>query len=338
MNNLKIKEIPSNKTKIKNPPLAEQDVIPKLGTSCIFNGTTGMGKSTLLTNLISDKRFYGKPGVFTHKFLVSPTAEGDDVQKKLGIKKKNTFTNLNIAHHFIEKIMMFQKQKVIKHGSDKAPQILLIYDDVIAAPKFMRTDEFVKSFIASRHYNLTTMICTQSWTAVPRRCRLQARNIFFFAAPQSEVEILCDEHCPPRFTKKQFVAMVNWATHKPYNFLYINKTVPMKERYRRNLDEIIDLKKFRQSTRKPTNQAYENHLDSILEQSSEEEEKNVKTSENNEHKRKRRVRRKHGINKKSFGRRSRRGPRGIRQYSDVYGGPPFKKTKADYEKQIAESI
>ena len=325
MNKLKIKEIPSNKNKIKNPVLAEKNIIPRLGTSCIFNGTTGMGKSTLLTNLISDDRFYG-PHAFSHKYLVSPTAEGDDVQKKLGIKKKNTFTNLNTADILVGVIMDEQKKKVKKLGSDKAPQVLLIYDDVIAAPRFMRTDEFVKSFIASRHYNLTTMICTQSWTAVPRRCRLQARNIFFFAAPQSEVEILCDEHCPPRFTKKQFIAMVNWATHKPFNFLYINKTVPMKDRYRRNLDEIIDLKVFRGLTRKPTNQAYESQLDDLL--TSDEEEDEPRGEKQGcgavgKHK------------KKSRCRKRRDGYAGGRQLCDVYGGPPHKKIKEDNEEQTS---
>ncbi len=244
---LSVKEIPTAKSNIENPPLAERNVIPKLGTSCIFNGTTGMGKSTLLANLCTDPRFYAynDKKTFDHRFLISPTAEGDDVQKKYDIDKGNTFTDLNMAPMIIKTIMEEQKELVKKFGSDKAPQILLIYDDVISHPDFMRTDEFVKSFIASRHYNLTTMICSQSWTAVPRRCRLQARNIFFFASPQSEVELLTLEHCPPRFNKKQFMSLVNWATHEPYSFLYINKSAQMEDRYHKNLSEIIDLNKFR---------------------------------------------------------------------------------------------
>ena len=331
MSNLDIREIPSNKNNIKSRAIVSENIIPKLGTSCIFNGTTGMGKSTLLTNLVSDERFYGHDS-FTHKFLISPTAEGDDVQKKLGISKKNTFTNLNVAPHYLKKIMELQKLQVKKHGSDKAPQILIIYDDVIAHPQFMRTNEFIKSFIASRHYNLTVCVCTQSWTAVPRRCRIQARNIFFFSAPQSEVEILYQEHCPPRFTKKQFMAMVNWATNKPYSFLYINKSVPMKERYRRNLDEIINLKVFRQATRKPNNQAYENQLDALLTDDDE--------SESNEHAGKIGNGGTDDQHTESLRRRGRKWGTGRtrRQHCDIYGGPPHKKTKADYEEQIAQSI
>ncbi len=241
-----INKIDTSKDKIRNPPLAEEKMIPRLGTSTCLNGTTGQGKSTLLANLITDPRFFGHggKGTFDHKFLISPTAEGDDVQKDLGIKPKFTISDLKEAPKVIKKIMELQKQAIVKNGNDKAPQIALIYDDVISDPKFMRTDEFIKSFIASRHYNLTTFVCSQSWTSVPRRCRLQCTNIFFFAAPQSEIELLSQEYTPPGFNKKQFFALVEYATEEPYSFLYINKSAPMEERFRKNLDTIIDLQEF----------------------------------------------------------------------------------------------
>lgn len=265
-NKLKIKKIKSCKDDITNPILSEQDIIPRLGTSSIMNGTTGQGKSTLLTNIVSSKRFFGGllpngKAVFTHKFLVSPTAEGDDVQKKLGIDEEDTFTDLEEAPDLIRVIMDAQKKKVKDLGSDKAPQVLLVYDDVISNPLFMRTDEFTKSFIASRHYNLTTFVCSQSWTAVPRRCRLQAKNIFFFASPLSEVELLCQEYCPPNMTKKQFMKMVDYCTSEPYSFLYINKSVPMEKRFRKNLGEMINLKFFQSLNITRENELKSNSVD-----------------------------------------------------------------------------
>ena len=122
--------------------------------------------------------------------------------------------------------------------------------------------------------------------------------------------------------------MVNWATHKPYSFLYINKTVPMKDRYRRNLSEIIDLKLFRTATRKPNAQAYESQLDDLL--TDDEEDDNVGKECDGGAKR---------AHKKIAGCGKRRnGNARRRQLCDVYGGPPNKKTKKDYEEQIAESI
>jgi hypothetical protein len=58
--------------------------------------------------------------------------------------------------------------------------------------------------------------------------------------------------------------MVNWATDGNYNFLYINKTVPMKERYRKNLKEIINLEVFRNLTVKDSARSYESRLNHIL--------------------------------------------------------------------------
>lgn len=243
---LKIRKVRTRKDKIKNPPLSEQDILPKLGTSTIMNGTTGQGKSTLLANLMRNPNFLGGEGIFKHRFLCSPTAEGDDVQKQLAIPKGNTFSDLHEAPEMIREVLKFQKEQIKEKGNDQAPQIVMIFDDIISDPLFMKTDEFIKCFIASRHYNATVFVCTQSWTAVPRKCRLQAKNIFFFSSPLSEVECLCLEHCPPGMTKKQFYALVDYATQEPYSFLYINKSVPMDERYRRNIDERINLEFFRQ--------------------------------------------------------------------------------------------
>lgn len=121
--------------------------------------------------------------------------------------------------------------------------------------------------------------------------------------------------------------MVNWATQKPFNFLYINKTVPMKDRYRKNLDEIINLDVFRKATRKPNTQAYENQLDALLEQDGEPEEHDAAI---NVAQRQSRICGKNGKYKKSL--RGRWGSDGgRRQYCNVYGGPPHKKIKADYE-------
>lgn len=241
---LEIKALPSSKDKIKNPTKSEDNWIPRLGNSCLLNGSTGQGKSTLLVNLISDKRFFGDNS-FDHKFLISPTAEGDDIQKQLDIQPGATISDLEEAPSALAAIMRNQKREITELGADGAPQIALIYDDVVSDPKFTKSPEFIKTFIASRHFNLTVFVCSQSWTAVPRRARLQAKNIFFFAASQSEIELLATEFCPPGFNKKMFIAMVDDITKEKFSFLYINKNVPMQERFRKNLGEIIDLESYK---------------------------------------------------------------------------------------------
>jgi len=89
---LDVAPIPTTKDKIQQPKLASHDnmYIPPLGSRVVISGKSGCGKSTLLANLMRDKRFYGKSdakpnGWFDKEFLFSPTANGDDIQKSLGI-------------------------------------------------------------------------------------------------------------------------------------------------------------------------------------------------------------------------------------------------------------
>lgn len=250
---LTIRPLPSSKDDIRHPILAKHNVIPKLGTSSIFNGATGMGKSTLLTNLITEERFLGGNDVFDFKFLISPTAKGDDVQKQLDIEPQFVFDDLKEAPILIAEIMKMQRDMIEEQGNDNAPQILMIFDDVISDPEFLRSTAFINSFIASRHYNFTTMVCSQSWTAVPRKCRLQARHIFFFSASLSEVELLALEYAPPGLSKKDFMNVVAFATHEPFSFLHINKSVSMENRFRRNLSEIINIDVFKSNSVKENN-------------------------------------------------------------------------------------
>ena len=62
---------------------------------------------------------------------------------------------------------------------------------------------------------------------------------------QSALELLADEFTPSGMTKKQFYLMVQEALSEPYAFLCINMKVPDAERYRINLDKIINLEYYK---------------------------------------------------------------------------------------------
>ena len=242
---LSIKPITTSKDKIKQPALATANIIPKLGSSIIFCGRSGSGKTTLLHNLLVDKRFYGKNKSFKHIFLFSPSAQVDDIQKDLDLPESCIFTNLTTAPDAIEKIYEHQMKLIKKSGADKAPQICLIFDDCIGDQKFMKNKWVVKSFIASRHFNATTMLCAQHWTRVERVNRLQASQLYFWPMSQSALELLAEEFTPSGMNKKQFMRMVQETLAEPYSFLGINLKVPDDERYRLNLDQIINLKYYK---------------------------------------------------------------------------------------------
>jgi hypothetical protein len=250
---LAIHNIPTSKDKIEQPELAahEDMFIPQLGFSTVISGKSGSGKSTLLTNLFTDPRFYGKSekkpkGWFDKIFLFSPTANGDDVQKALGIPKNHVFTDLDEAPELLELILDSQQSKLDKaDGADKVPQYAILFDDIIGDVSFMNERAFTRCFYQVRHVNCTTFICTQHFKRVPRICRLQANFVFFFQGSQSEVEIVVEEFAPPQYSKDEFRQLVNDATaNKKFDFLTINMKVGWDKRFRRNLDEFIKLDRF----------------------------------------------------------------------------------------------
>lgn len=249
---LVVEPIATSKDEIKQPELAEHEdmFIPPLGSSVVISGKSGSGKSTLLANLITDGRFYGpspaKPnGWFDKIFLFSPTANGDDIQKSLGISKEHVFTDLDEAPELLEVILNTQQQKLDSaEGADKVEQFAIIFDDVIGDTTFMNERAFTRCFYQVRHVNCTTFICTQHFKRVPKVCRLQANFIFFFQGSASEVEIVTEEFAPPEYTKKEFAKLVNEASCKKYSFLTINMKVGWDKRFRRNLDEFIVLERM----------------------------------------------------------------------------------------------
>jgi hypothetical protein len=246
---LDVAPIPTSKDEIEQPLLAKHEdmFIPPLGSSVVISGKSGSGKSTLLANLIKEERFYGpsdtKPnGWFDKIFLFSPTANGDDIQKSLGIEKSHVFTDLDEAPELLEVILNTQQKKLDDAaGADKVEQFAIIFDDVIGDTAFMNERAFTRCFYQVRHVNCTTFICTQHFKRVPKVCRLQANFIFFFQGSASEVEIVTEEFAPPEYTKKEFAKIVNEASGKKYSFLTINMKVGWDKRFRRNLDEFIVL-------------------------------------------------------------------------------------------------
>jgi hypothetical protein len=246
---LKILVYKTNKADIKRRPLQEQNIIPSHPFRLLMNGRSGSGKSMTLINLMDRPCFYGrtnknnkKSGYFDLTFLFSPTAEGgDDLVEHLDLDANRIITDQDLFLPQLEHILKVQKGIIEKNGLLKSPKILLIFDDCQSAQKFISSSEFLKIFIAGRHYNISTIACGQSWTKFPRAVRLQASNIILFPSSGSEVDLLCDEFTPPNKSKSDMRRLVAHATADPFNFLHINNQVPIKDRYRKNLDTIISI-------------------------------------------------------------------------------------------------
>lgn len=232
---LDIKPLETAKNKIKQRPLMESNIIPRHPSSVIFNGSSGSGKSVLLLNMLTRPEFFG--GYFDEIHLFSPTGGSDDLFEVLDLDEEHIHITMKPSE--LADILEEQRSSVEADGVDKADKILLIFEDVQGNNKFMKSKPFLKSFIANRHYNVSTWLCGQSWTRTPKACRLQANNIFYFAGSGSENELMAQEFCPPGMKKRDFIALLLQGTRERYNFVHINNRVPHAERYRRNLGTIL---------------------------------------------------------------------------------------------------
>ena len=241
----KIEPVPTSKDEIKHPPLAEEGVIPRMCTSTILVGKSGSGKSVLLHNLLMRKEFFNKYQYFDKIFLVSPSAECDDIQRGLNLPPSCVFTDLIEGELALEKIEKFQSEQIKKLGSGKAQKFCIVYDDCIGHTKFMNSPVFISSFIKCRHYNFTVFLCSQHFRKVPKICRMQASYLCFFAVSNSDVETLCDEFAPPSMKKDAFFHMVNNTLTERYSFLTINMRSPWETRFRKGLAEVIPLDAYR---------------------------------------------------------------------------------------------
>ena len=240
-----IKPVATSKDQIKHPLLAEQGVIPKLNTSTILVGKSGSGKSVLLHNLLTRSEFFDKYKYFDKIFIISPTAECDDIQKALDLPPSCVFTDLEEAATALEKIEKFQGEEIKKKGSAKAGKFCIVFDDVIGNPKLMNHRVFTDAFIKARHFNFTVFLCSQHSKKLPKVCRLQASYLCFFAVSNTEAETMAEEFAPPRFKKEDFMRLINDTLAEPYSFLTINMKHPWATRFRKGLARTINLDEYR---------------------------------------------------------------------------------------------
>lgn len=234
---LSIKPLKTKKSGVLSRPLMDQKVIPKGISSVIFNGRSGSGKSTLLITLLTHPAMF--KGYFDEIHLFAPTGVSDDMFEHLKLKKKNVHTKPDAK--LLDAILAKNKKIIDKKGVDKAPRLLVILEDCQSCKRFLNSNAVKQSFIANRHYNMSTWICGQSYTLTPRACRLQANNIFYFKGSGSELEKIVEEYLPSCMTKNEFRDMVNHATADSHSFLHINMSAPERTRYRKNLDTVLEL-------------------------------------------------------------------------------------------------
>ena len=227
----------SKSTKVELRPLMKANIIPKPYFSLIITGSSGSGKSSLLSFMMNNKDMY--KGYFDEVIAFGRTLKSDDIWSH--IKTNKVYTN-KLQKHLDEWIEKLEKES----GSDgKKKNRLFVFEDISAERKMMNSPSFKKMFTQNRHYRCSCMALGHKYKTVSRLCRLQAHGIIMFPANMSEVLQLAEDWCPRGRDKKEFSKLIEYA-HTPSEklqrpFIYINTvTGTEKNRFRRGFEEVIN--------------------------------------------------------------------------------------------------
>lgn len=245
---------------IKQPRHA--GVIPEVNFRWILSGPSKSGKTNLARWSLD--KFYrsdrGNGSWFDDIYLLSPTANIDYCWADLkGMKPQNRITDPTPS--MLNKILNDQKREIQGSVSDasaqrvssatlskrkqKAKKVLVIFDDAIAETSLINSKEFLKVFVAGRHYGISSMVMTQSYVKIPRSVRLQATHVSMFPSRSTEIQRLYTEHGPKELSKNDFTELVQYATRPteedPFPFLYVDCFAAPKTRFRRGFLDVLEI-------------------------------------------------------------------------------------------------
>jgi hypothetical protein len=239
-----ISDKPLEKRKpVPQPMGSKRGIIPDQPCAMCFCGLSKSGKSTLLKNTLKDKNLLG--GYFHTIIMMSPTADADTtITEALKLPKENIITNFE--EEDLLEIIEAQRAKIKKEGYNKVAKtgrILIIFDDCISHRKFLKSKTMIDLTATVRHLLISVVFLIQSYRMVCRPCRINLRGIAFFESNRNETDVLIDEEGPPMLKNNEFRDMINYANGEKYNFLFINKDRSITERYLKNFDSVLTIKK-----------------------------------------------------------------------------------------------
>lgn len=213
------KNISSIIKQLDNTFCCSEDPLLLQNNSCVYiiSGRRGSGKSTLALSLLNSKLAYRKR--FKNIFLVSPTARSDKKFKRLvdELSDDNKFyEELNEGN--IESVLDIIKSD--NEENDRKNLHCIVLDDVVLDLPKKKSSILNKLVIESRHHNVTLLILSQKYNAIPTIIRANMDLISFFPSLNTKEVSTFQEDL--NISKELFYKVYNKATDAPNSFLHVN--------------------------------------------------------------------------------------------------------------------
>jgi hypothetical protein len=213
---IKIKS--TNKDGLDQPESVEDDIFPKLPMGCLIIGRSGSGKTQAMVNMLTNDNLLAN--YFDFIYLFTDAKPDKDLIKDLKLPKKQIITDFD--EEDVKEVMDKAERTIQQNGFKDSPKLMLVFDDILSAQKFLKSKTMTKLATANRHFNISYIFCSQYYKKLPPVVRTNARYYMIFPSSMSECIKISEELTPPRMSKQQFIKYLQHATDKRYSFMSIN--------------------------------------------------------------------------------------------------------------------
>lgn len=220
------------------------NLIPSFPNRCLFIAPTGSGKSVVIVNLLSRKRYLRN--FYDLILFYSPNVNYEEEHKEIIVK--NPDTEVKFEEKFKEKEFgamvnkLINEQKELKDKKKPMKKILIIIDDFASDKKVMKSKTLKDLFFAGRKYNISVWITSQYYKIVPPDIRTNAEHLIIFSKqPSTELKKIAEEISIGKFNKKKIIEIFDEISNIDYSFLHYNRKQNINKRYMINFQSFINI-------------------------------------------------------------------------------------------------
>jgi hypothetical protein len=228
-NNLKILQVKKQYKADEYPKIKHP--LPKPPFTMALISPTRSGKSTTIVNLLKNS-YFGYDDIFKEIYYISPTVGIDETLRSINedddIIKIDQEEDLQYLDDILNDIVKSQKSK----SKEEREPVAIFLDDCLDYLKKSKRLDSLPSY--SRHYNISIIITTQVYNALPTKLRKNA-SCYLIARIYNNKDLQnIEEEIGANF--HDFKNNYDKATKEKYSFLFVdNRNIELWK----NFDELL---------------------------------------------------------------------------------------------------
>jgi len=193
-------------------------------------GGCGSGKSAAVCNALLRPEMYR--GMFSAGVvLISPTAASGDPSMRPLVESRGVKHYSALSDELIELLVAEQEMRIeeAREAKKKDPQLCIIIDDCLGSESFSPHAPLAKLCSVYRHKRCSLIVLSQLFRSVPPVLRANLSGLLIFFISHAEVRKMVEEWGG---TFPDLEKMFDYATGKPYSFLYLKTRGGVEARVR----------------------------------------------------------------------------------------------------------